>query len=144
MVIDLPDYRQPTDASCGQTAAKVVYGYFGRRGVRPQGTPIDGTDPRTLESALRLAGLVVQSGSMDADDLKHHTRKGRPVVCLVTEADGTGHWVVVAGVRRGRVHFHCPLVGPRVEPVAAFAARWHDSDRVAVRYEQWGIACWSP
>lgn len=141
-MIDLPDLRQKADHDCGQTAARVVYQFFGLRGRAPQGTPIDGTDPRTLETAFRIAGLAVQSGTMDAADLKHHTGRGRPVACLVTEPDGTGHWVVVGGVRRGRVFFHCPVEGAKAEPVAAFAARWHDSDRVAVRYERWGIAAW--
>lgn len=144
-MLTLPDLRQQTGHDCGQTAAAVVYRLHGRRKADPpKGSELDGTHPAEMERAFRDAGLCVQSGDMTPADLRHHTRAGRPVVCLVTEADGTGHWVVVAGVARGKVHFHCPAAGPRTEPTAAFAARWHDSDRVAVRYERWGIACWPP
>ena len=143
-MLSLPDCRQRDDWSCGQTAARVVFQFHGFRGRSPQGSPIDGTDPRSLETAFLAAGLLVQSGEMTPADLRHHTRLGRPVVCLVTEPDGVGHYVVVGGLLRGRVRYHCPTVGASSEPVAAFDARWHDSDRVAVRYTRWGIAVWPP
>lgn len=143
-MLDLPTILQRDDWSCGQTAARVVFQHFGLRGRGPQGTPQDGTDPRSVEAAFRLAGLRVQSGEMEPDDLRHHTRAGRPVVCLVTEADGVGHYVVVGGVKGRTVYYHCPVAGAKSELLTKFAARWHDSDRVAVRYERWGIACWPP
>jgi ABC-type bacteriocin/lantibiotic exporter with double-glycine peptidase domain len=141
-MLDLPAILQRTDWSCGQVAARVVFQFHGFRGRTPQGSPIDGTDPRTLETAFRRAGLRVQSGEMEPDDLRHHTRAGRPVVCLVTEDDGVGHYVVVAGVKGRTVFYHCPTAGAKSELLTRFAARWHDSDRVAVRYERWGIAVW--
>lgn len=142
-MLTLPSLYQKSGHDCGQAAARVVYRYHGlRKADPPKGSELDGTHPAEMERAFRNAGLCVQSGEMAPADLRHHTRLGRPVVCLVTESDGEGHWVVVGGLVRGRVRFHCPTRGACAEPVAAFAARWHDSDRVAVRYERWGIAVW--
>jgi hypothetical protein len=143
-MLDLPAILQRNDWSCGQVAARTVFQHFGLRGKAPPGTPQDGTDPRSIEAAFRLAGLRVQSGEMEVDDLRHHTKAGRPVVCLVTESDGVGHYVTVAGVRGRTVFYHCSVSGARSELLTRFAARWHDSDRVAVRYERWGIAVWPP
>lgn len=139
MILELPDTRQTNGWSCGEAAARVVFKYYEIKGRAPVASPIDGTDPRTLETSLWLAKLSVQAGSMDLDDLRYHTRRGRPVICLVTEGD-TGHWVVVAGLERGRVRYQCPIDGPCVEPAAAFEARWQDVDRMGVRYVRWGIS----
>lgn len=146
-MIDLPPTLplQRDDWTCGQTAARAVYRCLGVRKANqdhPKGSPIDGTDPREIERAFRASGLLVQSGTMTPADLTHHTRHKRPVVCLVTEPGGVGHYVVVGGVRRGRVYYHCPGAGPKAESVAQFVARWHDVDRTTQRYEQWGIAVW--
>jgi hypothetical protein len=63
-------------------------------------TPIDGTDPRALESFFRRLGIPAQSGEMDWRDLAYHTARGRPVAALV-QLDGCGHWVRCGGRPRG-------------------------------------------
>lgn len=83
--------------------------------------------------------LSVLSGTMTVDDLRHLTRTKRPVVCPVTLPDGNGHWVVVRGVLRGRVHIHCPIFGPHAQPVAAWLSRWYDSTSKGHEYDRWGI-----
>jgi hypothetical protein len=139
MVLDLPPTLQKNGWSCGEAAARCVFAYHERRAKLPHATAVDGTDPRSLEAAFRRAGLPVLSGSMDLDDLKHQTGKGKPVVCLVTEG-ATGHYVVVAGVAYRSVHYLDPLHGPKREPAAAFLARWHDWDRHGATFERWGIS----
>jgi hypothetical protein len=139
-VLTLPDLRQRNDWTCGEVVARIVAGYWGARLKRPLATPIDGTDPRGLEGSLRLADLNVLSGSMDVADLQYHTRRGRPVICLVTEAGGVGHYVVVGGVRRGVVYMQCPADGWVREPVASFERRWRDVDRCGTVYVRWAIA----
>lgn len=139
MILALPVYYQRNNYSCGPVAVRIALDYLGARGRRVPASPIDGTDPRTLESALWLAGVAVQAGQMDVDDLRHHTRKGRPVIALVQE-DGVGHWIAVAGVERGRVHSVCPVRGVVAERSDEFDGRWWDSDRFGAEYVRWGLA----
>jgi ABC-type bacteriocin/lantibiotic exporter with double-glycine peptidase domain len=76
---------------------------------------------------------------MTLDDLRHHHRLGRPVVCLV-RIDGGGHWVVVRGVTRSRVHFHDPADGRQSLPFAEWESRWIDTDRAGTVFRQHGIS----
>jgi hypothetical protein len=143
--IDLPDLRQlPDGFDCGTVAAEIFWDHFGIKSRPVPATHIDGTSPDVLESLLWDSGMAVQAGTMEVADLKHHTGRGRPVACCVTEPDGVGHWVVVGGVTRGRVRYQCPLKGPASEPVEAFEKRWADRTRRSVRFERWGIAGWLP
>lgn len=139
--IQLPDIRQDEDsAECALVAASIVWQHFGTRTRIIPNTPLDGTSPDTLESVLWESGLSVISGSMDLDDLRYHTRRGRPVISLVTEHDGTGHYVVVCGVERNHVYYQCPLDGPTKERSEDFEVRWQDRTRRGVAYSHWGIA----
>jgi hypothetical protein len=139
VAVDLPDLRQKGPADCGPTAWKVACQAVGAAGRRPLHTLVDGCGPREIENALWHAGVGVQAGVMDVDDLRYHTKRGRPVICLV-RSDGEGHWVVVGDVARGFVHHQCPVHGPRKMRTAAFVAAWWDEDR-GVTYTRWGIAC---
>jgi hypothetical protein len=103
-------------------------------------TPLDGVDPRTLESFLRAQGCECQSGGMDVCDLSHHTRRGRPVACLIREHGG--HWVAVLLTGRKTVTFHDPLVGQRVMSKSKWVEAWYDTDRFGYTYRQFGIAAW--
>jgi ABC-type bacteriocin/lantibiotic exporter with double-glycine peptidase domain len=144
-MIELPDIRQKDGWSCGPTAAAIVLTHLEVPVPKsiPIGSPVDGTDPLALVSFFRQAGLAVQAGEMTLDDLAHHTKLGRPVICLMRD-DGDGHYVVVAGVeRRRRVLYQCPAYGPKAEPVGRFGKRWWDQGRDC-RYEKWGVAVyWS-
>jgi len=105
-------------------------------------TPLDGTDPRILETVLRVrCGCRVLAGDMEIDDLREQTKLWRPVIALVT-LDGCGHYVVVAGVERGRVYFQDPLSGPVAMKIADFAAHWRDESRFRDRFTRWGLATW--
>ena len=140
----LPDLRQQTPHGCGRCALEVVWDYFGVRARYAPPNPVDGMSPDTLENALWNSGVCVQAGSMDLDDLRYHTRRGRPVVCCVTHESGDGHWVVVAGVSRGAVRYQCPADGPARQRAAEFLARWRDQTRRGVLYSRRGIACGAP
>ena len=136
-MLALPDTWQYGAASCGRAAAACVLRHFGKaadlRGLVT--TAIDGTDPRTLESLLRKTGLRVVAGEMTAADLKHFTGTGRPVIAVVRN-----HYVVVAGVARGRVHYQDPQAGPARKLLAEFLDWWRDDDRLGAAYHRFGIA----
>jgi hypothetical protein len=140
VILALPDIRQRTPHGCGIAALETVWSCLGVRTRHVPDNPIDGMSPDTLENALWNSGLALQAGSMDLDDLKYHTRRGRPVVCCVQHPDGDGHWVVVAGVAYGFVKYQCPASGPQKVPAAVFATRWTDQTRRGALYSRWGIA----
>lgn len=143
MLLQLPELVQENDWSCGRTCFEIATRYLGAKGKKPDADPLHGTDPISLERALRNCGLDVRSGNMDVNELRFHTQAGRPVVCLVTEGEGVhacGHWVVVSGVAYRYVHFVCPTHGAVKQSVPEFEARWRDDDRMGVRLERWGIA----
>lgn len=140
-MLTLPDLRQRDGFSCGPTSAAIVLQHLGRTSPRsfPSCSPVDGTDPLALVPVFRRAGLAVQSGEMSIADLRHHTRQGRPVVCLVQMDGSYGHYVVVGGVWRRRVYYQCPTRGPWSESATVFASRWWDMGR-DVKYYHFGIA----
>lgn len=142
MILDIPDIRQRADYSCGAACLEAVAQFHGltARGIRALANPVQGMAPDTVEAWFRGAGLAVLSGSMGVDDLRHLTRSGRPVVCCVSQAGG--HWVVVSGVSRGRVYYHCPTHGASSVPVASWVSRWSDETVRGVTYHQWGICPW--
>jgi len=147
MILDIPVVRQRDGHTCGLAVFNAVRRYYGSRGVKELGLgvpcPIDGTDPRQLEMAFRGAGYAVQAGSMDRADLLHHARQWRPVVLLV-QADGNGHYVVSAGLDRGRVALMDPLRGIVRERWPDFAPRWVGAGIELQAYRQFGIAVGVP
>lgn len=142
MILPVPIVIQTAEYDCGTTAAKAVFRYYNRRlpDLEKVGVPcpIDGTDPRTMESLIRRAGFGVEAGETRISTLRHHTREGRPAIALV-QKDGVGHWVVVCGVERGRVHLMDPYVGQASERVNVFEARWRDVCRDGSPYFQWAL-----
>lgn len=142
MILEVPAVRQKKDYDCGTAAARAVFRFHGKSfpdlselGVP---SPIDGTDPRVLEAIIRRAGLGVESGESRVATLRHHTREGRPALVLIQDHGG-GHWAVVCGVERGRVHLMDPSVGPRAIPVAEFEAAWLDVCRDGTLYHCWAV-----
>jgi ABC-type bacteriocin/lantibiotic exporter with double-glycine peptidase domain len=103
-------------------------------------TPIDGADPRAMESLFRRLGIPAQAGEMDWRDLAYHTGRGRPVACLVQLDDGGGHWVAVWAASSRRVRWQCPTHGPQQATPAEFVRGWWDWDRAGVDYRCWGVA----
>ena len=142
VMLQLPEIRQKGEYDCGPTARKIVEDYLGIRIPTVHATPVDGLSPSALENAFRKAGACVLSGNMTISDLRHQTRLGRPVVCLVTHK-GEGHYVVVAGVGTRYVHYQCPDEGRRMELDSRFLQQWYDhSARWGYDYKCWGIAVW--
>lgn len=138
--IPLPDRRQQDAHSCGPTVYRIVCEALGVKAPGPKADPMDGLHPAYLSAQLqKVAKLPTVVGTLTVDDLKHFTRAGRPVVCLV-RLGNSGHYVVVAGVERGKVVYQCPATGPGRQPVDEFVARWHDTDGRGHAYERWGLA----
>jgi predicted double-glycine peptidase len=81
------------------------------------------------------------SGSFTADHLKAVTACGTPVACLV-QSEGTGHWVVVRGVVRGKVYFMDPDCGLSAMPLPKWESVWIDSDRRGTVFRRHGLAVW--
>jgi ABC-type bacteriocin/lantibiotic exporter with double-glycine peptidase domain len=138
--LTLPDVRMRDSFDCGAACVEAAAAFWGVR-CRPArlANPAQGMAPDTVEAVLRSIGLAVLSGTMAAADLRHLTRTGRPVLCP-TGLYG-GHWVVVAGVARGRVHYHDPAAGPARLGLAAWDAAWGDTSRSGQAFARWGIAC---
>jgi ABC-type bacteriocin/lantibiotic exporter with double-glycine peptidase domain len=139
-VIQLPDLRQQHDYDCGSVCCRIVWNHFKVAKKNTLTTEIDGTDPRAIESAMRISGLPVISGTMTLADLAWFTRTKRPVIVLATcSTEPIGHYMVCGGQRDRRLHFQCPSRGPIAETPRRFDKRWHDVDRLGTRYSRWGI-----
>lgn len=147
-MIELADIRQQADHDCGPTAVRVLMRALGRRLSLEQFLslpcdPVDGTDPRAIETWLRGVKLRVLSGSMTWTDLVNLTASGRPVICLVTPLD-VGHYVVVGSALHSQVHYQCPSEGPTVTTQFRWMRQWREVDRLGAAYHQWGITAWRP
>lgn len=142
-LLSLPSVQQSADHDCGRAVFRCFAEYWGVGSrVPPYPHPLNGTHPDHLEPAFKGAKFRVLAGDMDVPMLAALTRIGRPVACLI-RAYGTGHWVAVRGVSRGRVHFMDPADGKnRSWPVAEWAANWHDSDKRGTVFEGYGVAVW--
>ncbi len=143
MIREYPDVRQTRDYDCGHAAIDGVFRYLGL-GIRTcaavlsLATESDGLHPSTVEAILRRASMRLQSGTMTVEDLKHHTKLERPVLCPVSLLGG--HWVTVLGVERGKVRYHCPTDGFGHLPIETFVSSWRDSTRAGHCFDTWGIA----
>ncbi len=143
VLLTLEDIRQSAPFNCGEAAVRTLLSWESIKAPAKFACQIDGTDPRTLESALRRIGLRVTSGEMSIDDLKHHATNERVVLCLVT-MEAESHWVCSRGVSRGRIYYQCPWDGPGVMSAAEWLAGWHSPDgRGGMPYRRWGIAAWA-
>ena len=148
-MIDLPDIRQQGEHDCGTTAVRVLLRSLARRVTSGQFSalacdPVDGTDPRAIETFLRGVGLRVLSGSMTWADLITLTASGRPVICLITPSHGIGHYVVVGSAQQSLVRYQCPSIGPDMLARIRWMRQWKEVDRLGAVYHQWGIAAWRP
>ncbi len=149
MATPYPVRRQRRDHDCGEAVARARFAFFGRPfpDLKAAGwpSPIDGTDPRVLESLYRAGGLKVVSGEMSLAILEALLDAGVAVDCLV-RVDGGGYWVGhwVTAVRiddvRDRVRLMDPSVGWRWEGVESFLGSWQDVNRSGAVYDRWGVA----
>lgn len=143
--MDFPEVFQSRDYDCSAACAKAVDERFGV--VRPLAHYVNslaverssGCDPRTIERFFRKAGYAVIAGEMLAtEDLRFHTRLGRPVITPIT-LDGAGHYVVVYRVSRGTVYVMDPWYGLTKMRLGDFIQGWRDHDCVET-FTRWGIA----
>jgi ABC-type bacteriocin/lantibiotic exporter with double-glycine peptidase domain len=144
-MITLSDMRQKNQYDCGIIAVKILLKALGKRMTPERLTalstsPIDGTDPRAIESLLRKLGLHVLSGEMTWNDLAYFTQT-RPVICLVT-LDSVGHWVVSSGIKDRKMHYQDPSLGPSSLGKRKWLEVWKEIDRLGASYRQWGITAW--
>lgn len=141
VILGVPELRQNADHDCGRAAAEAACLAVGAKfdPRRFVADPVDGIEPGEMERQLRGIGLDVLAGNMTVPKLKAVTELGCPVLTPI-RADGVGHWVVVKGVARGRVHVMDPWPGGRQwYSVADFLDRWSDETRQGSRYVRWGI-----
>lgn len=139
-ILQLPIVKQKTAHDCGVAVFRSVCRYLKVKPATLEADPLNGLHPFELEPAFRRLGLFVAAGSMDLDDLRHHARKNRPVVCLIKFGD-SGHWVVSGGVSRGRVSIMEPFEGAvKWMPEAEFLGSWSDWDRAGTVFRHYGIA----
>lgn len=140
VLLAIPDIRQAKPHECGAAAVEAVAAFHRvkRVDIAPLANPVQGMGPDTAAAILRALGLRVLTGSMNVEDLRHLTRTGRPVLCPVAQFGG--HWVVVRGVERGGVHFHCPIEGPSRLAAADWLAGWRDVSESGQAFHRWGIA----
>jgi ABC-type bacteriocin/lantibiotic exporter with double-glycine peptidase domain len=147
--IKVPIKRKQSDSSsCGVVAAAVVLDILGwekeevDRLVSEQipYSMMDGTHTATIEAFLRRLGCKVTSGDMDIKDLNYHTKRSKPVVCLITAEGGSGHWVVVIRATQKFVSYFDPYLG-KVKRIIAkdFVDRWYDFDKVGTEYFNFGL-----
>lgn len=145
MILDLADIRQESDYACGEAAVRIVLRFFGMRFPVPQlATREHGTHPAQIQQALILAGLRTSSGAFRVSQLQAFAEDLSPVICAVRDDEGNGHWVVVRGVRYGKVHYQCPTTGVRTRRVAEWLEQWHDVGMFGDRFDDFGIAAWKP
>lgn len=139
-ILRLPIVKQKLPHDCGVAVFRCVCRFLKVKPASLEADPLNGLHPFELEPAFRRLGLNVSAGSMDLDDLRHHARKNRPVVCLVRQGE-SGHWVVSGGVSRGRVSIMEPFDGV-IEwvPEAEFTSSWCDYDRQGTVFRNYGIA----
>ena len=137
MLLVIPDIRQSADYDCGDAVVSALARFHGIGVSGGISNAIQGTDPGTVEAVVRRWGLPVVSGTLTLADLAHFTKTGRPVLCPV--AAFGGHWVIVRGIDRGRVHVHCPFSGPTSTPSAKWVAEWRDVSRAGHEFDRWGI-----
>lgn len=141
VLLSIPDIRQATDYDCGAAAVDAVAEFCGlrKRGPAALANPVQGMAPDTVEAVLRSLGLTILSGTMRTEDLRHLTRTGRPVLCPIT-VGREGHWVVVCGVERGKVYYHCPTHGAQTMAEREWLESWVSDTSKGYSFARWGIA----
>ena len=133
-MIELPDTRQMKGHDCGHTVVLIVCKHAGVDPPADLSNCHQGLSPDTVEALDRAAGLNVLAGNMTVDDLAFLT-KDRLVQCPIKP----GHWVVVRGVARRRIHVQDPFEGPLIHSLAWWNEHWGDTTKSGQFFSQWGI-----
>jgi len=142
MPLAVVDLRQRDNHSCGGVALDVHFRFHGLRlprMYRALPDPVRGLGPDTAELIVRKHYAHVIAGRLDLATLRHFSRF-TPVLCVITVAPESDHWVNCIGVSRTRVHFHCPSDGLQSVPHADWLAMWRDAGPGA--YLRYGLTGW--
>lgn len=169
VILEVPNFAQKENYTCGAAASHSVAAYFGV-GPSSEGdwvrllgtTPDDGTPPAAIMRAMVSLGLYVSTGKgMAIRDLAEHFAEGRPVLLCMQSygepneeaADESGHWVVAIGIGLGYVYLQDPaienvLAGSDAEATAGrvmiraddFLKLWHDMGPGEERFPRFGLA----
>lgn len=124
---------QQSDHDCGPTAFEVLFRFW--YATKPLPAWGDLADPH-LGVGLDLLHLMCRKefpktatgDGWSLEDLAAFSRF-TPVLTMVHSTDLYAHWVVVRGVQRGRVYYHCPTNGRESKPAAEWEAAWRDERR---------------
>lgn len=138
MILTIPDIRQRDDYDCGWACTDAILRFYGQRerGPAELANRVQGMAAETVEAVFRSLNFRLMSGTMDVDTIRDLTRRGRPVMCAIT-LNGESHWVVAAGVERGKVHYQDPWHGPLRASAEWFTERWKHPKWD--EYKRWAI-----
>lgn len=143
-ILDTAEVLRRDGFSCGAVSLDVLYRYHGYtlpRAYWDLSNPARGMAPETAEAAIRAQFVGVSWGQgWEIADLSHHIKLGRPVMCLVSEAEAADHWVLVRGVQRGRVYYHDPSNGRESKKIADWLKWWTGPKDNA--YSGFGLTGW--
>ena len=125
--------RQQFDFSCGSAAISTLLTYHYGHAVSEQqvfeGMFQDGDRQKIQLEGFSLLDMkrFLEAGGYEADGfeapLDNLVSAGIPAIVLINE-NGYNHFVVVKGLRGGRVLFGDPAAGTRSLPRAAFESKW--------------------
>ncbi|CAB3787268.1 C39 family peptidase [Pararobbsia alpina] len=128
--------RQQYDFSCGSAAVATLltyqYGYPMSEQVAFQEMFAEGDQPKIRQEGFSLLDMkrFLAAHGFDADGFEAPLEKLEqaqlPAIALVSE-NGYHHFVVIKGMRDGRVLVGDPALGTRALPRDSFEARWDNN-----------------
>lgn len=129
MLLDTPQIRMTDDYSCGTTASRILYGYYGLEfpeSFDALASPATGTSIETAVSIIASAFGGHASGyRWTIKDLEAHLALDRPIMCLVGVEEPADHFLIVRGIMGGRVYLQDPSRGRRSLGVARWLESWY-------------------
>jgi len=158
-MIEIPNYRQTTDYTCGATSLLSILVHYGfcnetemTLAEKLDTNPGWGTDPADIERVLLEYGFEIESRSgMSFNDLEMMVEAEMPVLVTYqawSESDQPwnecwedGHYSVVIGMDDENVYLEDPSLAGEIGyiPRQEFLERWHDIDRKGNELKQFGL-----
>ncbi len=136
--LDVPFIAQ-TPALCGGAAVAMVAHYWGHRDIQVADfTPLvdtreQGIRADRLRDAVARRGWTAWAFRGDAEIVRRHLRRGRPLIALIDDESGGRHYVVIVAWGRSAIVVHDPARGPgRVVRVDRFERVWGATDRLTL------------
>jgi predicted double-glycine peptidase len=158
-LIEIPNYRQTTDYTCGATSLLSILVYYGfyedtemSLAKKLNTDPEWGTDPEDIKHLLTEYGFEIESRNMMSfSDLEMIVNAKMPVLITYqawSESDAhwsecweDGHYSVVIGIDDKNVYLEDPSITGEIGyiPRKEFLDRWHDIDRNGNELNQFGL-----